>query len=81
MPLWTAAAWSAPSPFAVHAQAGRGSRHPDAVLILLVRNGAGHYVTDRILDTTQQFVPIPAGWRIKSRYTTPFHPPTLSPVA
>ncbi len=36
---------------------------------------------DRVLDTTQQFMPTPAGWRITRRHTTPFHPPTLSPVA
>ena len=50
----------------------------DAVLVLLVRNGAGQYVIDRVLDTTQQFMPTPAGWRITRRHTTPFHPPTLS---
>jgi uncharacterized protein (TIGR02246 family) len=53
----------------------------DAVLVLLVCNEAGHYLTDRVLDTTQQFVPTPAGWRITSRRTAPFHPPTRLPVA
>jgi len=53
----------------------------DAVLVLLVRNGAGQYAFDRVLDTTQQFVPTPAGWRITSRHTAPFHPPTQLPVA
>jgi len=51
-----------------------------AVLVLLVRNEVGHYVTGRVLDTTQQLVPTPAGWRITSRDTTPFHPPTQPPV-
>ncbi len=46
-----------------------------AVLVLLVRSEAGHYVTDRVLDTAQQFMPTPTGWRITSRHTTPFHPP------
>jgi len=53
----------------------------DAVLVLLVRNEAGHYVTDRVLDTTQQFVPTQEGWRISRRDTTPFHPPMQPPVA
>jgi uncharacterized protein (TIGR02246 family) len=52
----------------------------DAVLVLLVRNEAGQYVIDRVLDTTQQVVPTPAGWRITSRDTTPFHPPTQMPM-
>ncbi|CAN5619392.1 hypothetical protein BH24ACT15_BH24ACT15_03790 [soil metagenome] len=48
----------------------------DAVLVLLVRDEAGNYLTDRVLDTTQQFMPTPAGWRIATRHTTPFHLPT-----
>lgn len=48
----------------------------DAVLVLLERNDAGQYVIDRVLDTTQQFVPTPAGWRITRRETAPFHPLT-----
>jgi len=46
-----------------------------AVLVLLVRSEAGHYITDRVLDTTQQFMPTSTGWRITSRHTAPFHPP------
>lgn len=53
----------------------------DAVLILLVRDKVGHYFIDRLLDTTQQFVPTPAGWRISHRDTAPFHPSTQPPVA
>jgi uncharacterized protein (TIGR02246 family) len=53
----------------------------EAILILLVRNEAGHYVTDRVLDTTQQFVPTPAGWRIARRDTVPLHPLTPVPQA
>jgi uncharacterized protein (TIGR02246 family) len=52
-----------------------------AVLVLLVRSEAGHYITDRVLDTTQQFMPTPEGWRINRRNTTPFHPPKQPPVA
>jgi len=47
----------------------------DAVLVLLVRSGDGQCVTDRVLDTTQQFMPTHTGWRITSRHTAPFHPP------
>lgn len=52
----------------------------DAVLVLLARNAADQYVIDRVLDTTQQFVSTPAGWRITSRHTTTFHPLTQPPT-
>ncbi len=48
----------------------------EAILVLVERNSAGKFVTHRILETTQHFVPTAAGWRITRRETAPFHPPT-----
>lgn len=50
----------------------------DAILVLLVLDETGQYVIDRVLDTTQQFAPTPAGWQITRRDAAPFHPPTPS---
>ncbi len=65
----------------VHADDTREAVTLDAVVVLLVRNGAGQYVIDRVLDTTQQFVSTHDGWRISRRDTTPFHPPMHPPMA
>ncbi len=65
----------------MHADDTREAVTLDAVVVLLVRNGAGQYVIDRVLDTTQQFVSTHDGWRISRRDTTPFHPPMHPPMA